>query len=57
MTLMARCQEVFEPAILAIWGGSSEGGVATFQIPLEEYETDNASVQSRMLQHAFLISD
>lgn len=36
---VARCQEVFEPAILAGWGGDGggggvAGGVATFQIPL-----------------------
>ncbi len=30
---VARCLEVFEPAILAGWGGGGGGGVATFQIP------------------------
>lgn len=35
-TLVARCQEVFEPAILVGWGGGGGGGVATFQIPLRK---------------------
>lgn len=46
MTVVARCQEVFEPAILAGWGGGGGGG--HFPNSPEEKEASHDSAQSRL---------